>query len=62
MTKQKLLVWYIFSVLAVSLILIALRWQNANSFWEYMDLISTCIWQAVVWPLYLLVNLAAGSK
>ena len=61
MNRHKLLAWYLATVLAASVILTAIRWERYSGFWGYMDLVSTSIWQAVVWPLYLLVSLFGRS-
>ena len=61
MDKRKLLAWYIASVIAASLVLIVIRWNDYSGLWGIMDLVSASIWQAVVWPLYLLLLLVGNS-
>lgn len=58
---KKFLGWYVFSVIVAALVLMAKRLGTAEGFWDYMDIISLCIWQAVVWPLYALMQLAGAG-
>lgn len=56
MSRKKLLGYYIISVCLFALVLIAVRWQESVGFWAHMDMISLSIWQAIVWPLYIIVK------
>ena len=60
LTRRQLLFTarYLITVLIAAIILIALRWNNAAGLESHLKLIANSVWQASVWPLYLLVQLA----
>ena len=45
---------YIISVVVAAVVLVALRWDSTHGVPEMLDMVSECIWQAIVWPLYLI--------
>lgn len=53
---------YLVTVPVAAVILIVLRWDGAASAGERMALVADAVWQAAVWPLYLLLLIFGAVK